>query len=132
MRRRSVRSIGIAVGLVLLLSLAGCSALGSGGGDSEGCGPGDTNISSVAATNSTAYQQVSFTGEVVTAERPDGRPASVGASYVIDDGTATAYVTVPSNDVDEGDCVTIEGSARANPLDSGAPVFVAPERVSQA
>ncbi|WP_248517345.1 hypothetical protein [Salinarchaeum laminariae] len=129
-RGRSVRSVGIALALVLVVSLAGCGALGGGGGGSS-CGPGETKISSVAGADMTDRQQVSFTGEVVALASPDMEGAQQGNSYAIDDGSGSAFVPGLSDGVEEGDCVTVSGSAYPNPADAGADVIMSATNVTQ-
>ncbi|GAB3689209.1 hypothetical protein GCM10028857_24280 [Salinarchaeum chitinilyticum] len=130
-RGRSLRSIGIALTLVLAVSLAGCGAIGGGDGGGSSCGPGETKISSVAGTSMTEQQQVTFTGEVIKTATPEGQGTNQGNSYAIDDGSGTAFIPVVPDGVEEGDCVTVSGTAYANPVDVGADVIMSATNVTQ-
>ncbi|QSG10100.1 hypothetical protein HSR122_2726 [Halapricum desulfuricans] len=118
MRLQTKRTIGIVAALVVLSAFAGCSALG--GGSSDTCGPGDTKIEDVE----TGDGEVSLTGEVTN--------ASEDGAFNIDDGTGTAFVMAAAEDIEEGDCVTVEGSVVQSPLDEGADVFIQGKNITAA
>ncbi|MBX0285036.1 OB-fold nucleic acid binding domain-containing protein [Haloarcula salinisoli] len=104
-----VRTYGL-VAVALMVGLAGCGGILGGGG---GCGPGETEIAEASG-------EVSVTGEVT--ETGQG-------SFTIDDGTDTAFVQ-STDDVSEGDCVTVEGVASDTSSMPGANVTIAAESIS--
>jgi len=115
--------------VALMVGLAGCGGFGSsgdaagteseadGGGGGTSCGPGETEIS--AAPD--AEGQVSITGEVIE---------TGNASFVIDDGTASAFIQRPGN-VSQGDCVTVDGYVFDTGDMPGADVTVQASNVTQ-
>lgn len=113
--RTRARTCGLVVGIVLLVALSGCSALGGGDGS---CGPGDTDIADVETGDS-----VTITGEV-TATGP--------ASFVIEDGTGQAFVMSGQTDYGTGDCVTVTGTANQLPDGQQADVSIAPQETNRA
>lgn len=118
MRLQTNRTVGIVVALVVPSAFAGRAALGGSG--SETCGPGDTKIEGVE----TGDGAVSLTGEVAN--------ASEGGAFNIDDGTGTAFVLAAAEDIEVGDCVTVEGSVVRSPLDEGTDVFVQGTNITEA
>ncbi|MCU4719691.1 OB-fold nucleic acid binding domain-containing protein [Halapricum hydrolyticum] len=117
MRLQTKRTIGIVAALVVLSTLAGCSALG--GGSSDSCGPGDVAIEDIEAGS----EEVALTGEVTN--------ASEKGSFIIDDGTSEAFVMAASDDIQEGDCVTVEGAVSRSPLDRGTDVFIQGKNITE-
>jgi len=92
-----------------MVGLAGCGGVLGGGG----CGPGETEIAG-------ADGKVSVTGEVTDTGQ---------GSFTVDDGTDTAFVQ-SRDDVSEGDCVTVEGTASDTSELPGANVTIAAESVT--
>lgn len=111
----SVRAVGIVLAVLVLASLAGCSALGLGGGGGDGgsCGPGETSIGDLEAGTA----GVTVTGEVEDIQRD---------SFIVDDGTGTAWITSGASQVSEGDCVTMDADVGQAPPSTDTDVSLVP------
>jgi len=100
--------------VIVMIALSGCSVLGSGGS----CGPGETKI---AQANDSA-DTVSITGEVVEAEN---------SSFLVEDGSGTAFIPNTQAGVSPGDCLTVDGQPTASFTKQDADVVIVPDEITK-